>query len=290
MTGTPIAIGRVSSAAPAFGALSRLEGVAPQADVPHAAASAPQAAAAPFDEEVARPSTQTCVLVLADIGREARLWGWLRLARGSAALRGLPGLRFAKLLGSGHDGGFGLRPSASRQGLFLAFDRADQAQQFVAEAALLRAYRDRARELLTLTLAAYSVRGRWSGTTLAVAAKAPADGPIAALTRASIRPPAAARFWRHAPPSQSGLADARGCLLAVGLGEAPLLRQATFSLWSNARSMEAYARSGAHLEAIRAAASHDFFSESMFVRFVPLAIRGTWKGRVYTDDCLATAA
>ena len=231
----------------------------------------------------AQRAEPTCVLLLADIAPGARLWGWSRIVRGAAALAGVPSLRLAKVLGSGYDGGFGLRPSVSRQGLFLAFDSGAQAARFLAEAPLLQAYRVRSRELLVVTLAAYSVRGSWGGATLAPAAAAPSAGPIAALTRASIRPAAAARFWRHAPPAQAGLADAPGCRLAVGLGEAPLLRQATFSLWDSAQSMDAYARSGAHLDAIRAAASQRFFSESMFVRFVPLSVRGTWKGRDHGD-------
>jgi spheroidene monooxygenase len=58
-----------------------------------------------------------------------------------------------------------------------------------------------------------------------------------------------------------------------------LLRQATFSVWSSAAAMDAYARSGAHLAAIRAAYDGSYFSESMFVRFVPLEIHGRWKGQ-----------
>jgi spheroidene monooxygenase len=67
----------------------------------------------------------------------------------------------------------------------------------------------------------------------------------------------------------------------VGLGEAPLLRQATFSLWRDEHAMNAYARTGAHQEAIRAAWQHQFFSESMFVRFAPGSMQGMWKGRGY---------
>ena len=74
---------------------------------------------------------------------------------------------------------------------------------------------------------------------------------MAALTRASIRPLQALRFWRRSPPAEGALERAEGCLLAVGLGEAPLLRQATFSVWENQAAMDAYARSGAHQEAIR---------------------------------------
>jgi spheroidene monooxygenase len=42
--------------------------------------------------------------------------------------------------------------------------------------------------------------------------------------------------------------------------------------------MDAYARSGAHLAAIHAAYDGRYFSESMFVRFVPLHMQGQWKG------------
>ena len=81
-----------------------------------------------------------------------------------------------------------------------------------------------------------------------------------------------------APAAQASLEAAPGCILAVGLGEAPLLRQATFSIWTSVQAMEAYARSGAHLDAIRAAHRGGFFSESAFVRFVPVAVQGRWKG------------
>ena len=67
--------------------------------------------------------------------------------------------------------------------------------------------------------------------------------------------------------------------MAAGLGEAPVFRQATFSLWDSVQCMDHYARSGAHLEAIKAAYQHRYFSESMFVRFVPSGLRGVWKGR-----------
>jgi spheroidene monooxygenase len=81
------------------------------------------------------------------------------------------------------------------------------------------------------------------------------------------------------PAAERSLESAAGVQLAVGLGEAPLLRQATFSIWDSVSSMDAYARSGAHQEAIVAAARGKFFSESMFVRFAPIDLQGSWKGR-----------
>jgi quinol monooxygenase YgiN len=221
------------------------------------------------------------VLLLANIAPAHRWWGWSRIVRRDGPLRQLPGLRFGKAMGSGHHGGFGLRPSVSCQGLFLNFSSLAAADNFIANSALLRAYQDRAIETCVASLRATSCRGSWAGRGIAPSRPAPASGPVAALTRAAIRPSKAVAFWKQSPASENALAQAPGCQLAVGLGEAPLLRQATFSVWDNQAAMDAYARSGAHLQASRDAQQGGWFSESMFVRFVPLSITGSWKGRRY---------
>lgn len=219
------------------------------------------------------------VLLLAALRPAAVPWGWWRVARGAAALRDEPGLSFARALGSGHDGGFGLRPSLHRQGLLAVFDSQDAAWRFIAcTHGVVAAYRRRAAEWAALVLRATSSRGTWGGQTIVPTRPVPARQAVAALTRASIRPSKAAAFWRMSPPAEHALARADGCLLAVGLGEAPLLRQATFSLWRDQAAMDAYARSGAHQAAIHAAYRGGHFSESMFTRFVPLAAQGSWKG------------
>jgi hypothetical protein len=224
---------------------------------------------------------QVVVLLLADIAQASRLWGWSRIVKGPQALQDIPGLLFSKVLGSGYEGGFGLRPSPSRQGLFGLFESLETAQNFVAKSSLLQAYQERSDELCWVLLKTWSCRGSWDGQSLDVCAAQPIKGPVAALTRASIKLAKAPAFWRHAPPSQNALTDAKGCQLAVGLGEAPFVRQATFTIWDSVSDMNAYARSGAHLEAIQDAAQNDYFSESMFARFVPLQLQGQWHGKVY---------
>jgi hypothetical protein len=219
----------------------------------------------------------TAVLVLIDSLSPA--WSTWRLVRGASSLRRQPGLRLAKVLGSGRDGGFGVVPSATHGGLFCVFDTPADAAAFISESAVMADHRAHARELCWLVLRPYSSRGAWSGVKLAPSANRAGPGPIAALTRGSVRLSQAPAFWRHAPHTQRALDAAQGCRLAVGLGEAPLLRQATFSLWDDEAAMNAYAQRGAHLDAIRAAKGSDHFTESMFVRFAPLAIEGHWKGQ-----------
>ncbi len=224
------------------------------------------------------PAGLVVVMLLADIAPGNTLWGWSRLVLQKLPLRQVPGLRFAKVLGSGHNGGFGLRPSRSRQGLFLAFDDEAFARQFIDSSPVLAGYRARSAELLVALLRACSSKGSWSGQQISPTASAPTDGPVAVLTRASIRPQRARAFWRIQPGTERALAGVPGCLLAAGVGEAPLLRQATFTVWQSAAAMDAYARSGAHGDAIRTAYQGNFFSETMFLRFAPLLIQGRWLG------------
>lgn len=231
---------------------------------------------------VAPPSAsgQVAVFLLADIDPLHRLWGYARFVVQRFSMHGVVGLVFFKVMGSGFEGGFGLRPSGSRQALFCLFADEAAADKFLVSP-IAHSYSSRSREFCTAKLRAYACKGAWGGRVIEVTASVPVSGPIATLTRASIKPLSARRFWRLQPASELSLNQAEGCLLATGVGEAPFFRQATFSLWTDVDAMNAYARTGAHLAAIQAAYAGGFFSESMFARFVPLGFHGSWRGQHY---------
>lgn len=238
---------------------------------------------------------QQAVILLSRFRPGHSLWGLAQLMMAPLKKITVPGLLFQKILGSGQDGGFGLRPGLNYQGVFSVFASPDQASAYLHGAQQVKAYRDHADEFFAAQLQPLSCRGAWSGfrfeSTAGASAQYPREtpeqasicpvGPVASLTRASIRPHKAMDFWRQSPDAETDLANAAGCELAVGLGEAPVLRQATFSLWKDQAAMDAYARSGAHQRAIAAAYGRDFFSESMFVRFHPVAIYGCWKNQSF---------
>jgi spheroidene monooxygenase len=159
----------------------------------------------------------------------------------------------------------------------------------------VQAYRDRARECWTGVMSVQSARGHWdkqawqASTLEALGAQLQAHdparaqpmGPFAVLTRASIVPTKAMAFWRYAPAAQADLGKSPGCLLAMGLGEAPLVRQCTFSVWQDTGAMLQYAHQGAHQLASAAAYKHQFFSESLFVRMQVMQMAGVWKGQPF---------
>ena len=224
-------------------------------------------------------SDQTAVLGLIDIASNSRAWGFSRYILGKFPFHGIPGLQFCKVLGSGFNGGFSTKPSLTKQGFFCVFDSAKNATHF-EDSPLLKAYRDHAYEFFLASVQAYSSRGSWSGFAMSCTNTNPsANAPIASLTRASIRPSKAMQFWAKAKPAEDAIKLASGKILTAGVGEAPYFRQATFTIWDDAQSLEQYAQQGAHLSAIKAAYGQSYFSESMFTRFRVLKARGTWQGK-----------
>jgi hypothetical protein len=242
------------------------------------------------------PLSGVVVVLLADFLRQHQGWSWLRLVAGATPYKDVPGLTMAKVMGSGHGGGFSLRPSATHQGLICTFSHLDLALKFLDSPAV-QAYRSRARECWLGVLSVQSARGHWdkqawqSSTPESLGSQVDNEQapkpPFAVLTRASIVPTKAMAFWRYAPAAQADLGQAPGCLLAMGLGEAPLVRQCTFSLWQDTAAMLQYARQGAHQVASAAAYKHQFFSESLFVRMQVLQMAGVWQGRSFDAPAMA---
>lgn len=222
-----------------------------------------------------------------------RRWGLAQMGTAPRRLRRVPGLRFFQLLGSGAAGGFGLWPNLDRYGLLAVWENAAAAQAFF-EGAFWQEYASRSRETWTAELAPLKAHGLWDGQNPFDYALAPRplgpsapEPPVAVLTRASIRLPKTPRFWRFVEPTSRAVAAAPGCRLAIGLGELPLVRQATFSLWDSAAAMHAYAyRDERHREVIRLTRQENWYAEELFARFAVLGARGTVDGR----DPLADAA
>jgi hypothetical protein len=105
-------------------------------------------------------------------------------------------------------------------------------------------------------------------------------GPVVALTRATLRARRAFRFYRAIPSIARDVSAATGLRLAFGIGEAPLLRQGTVSIWDSAAAMRAFAhRTAAHTAAIRATPRQQWYAEEMFTRFALLSAAGTLDGR-----------
>ena len=121
-----------------------------------------------------------------------------------------------------------------------------------------------------------SSHGKWAGKEPFVATAKDWNGQVAAITRARIKWHQNFRFWSSVPPVTMSLKSAPGLISAIGIGEAPIGLQGTFSLWESAAAIREFAYKGAaHQKAIADTATYNWYSEELFARFAVKDVRGS---------------
>ena len=190
-----------------------------------------------------------------------------------------PGLRFGRLLGTGRGRTMTTSADLRRWAVFATWDDVDAMRRFRDRT--LGGRWDAAVERYDATLEPLGAHGTWGGAD-PLAGAATGDqgaGPVAVLTRATVRATSLPTFLRAVPPVDAVLDDTDGLLAAVGIGEVPIGRQATFSLWRDAEAIQAFAyRDRTHAEVVERTRSEDWYGEEWFARFRPVDRSGTWDG------------
>jgi heme-degrading monooxygenase HmoA len=203
-----------------------------------------------------------------------------RLATDRPRLRRTDGLRFWRVLGTGRENNTGPGVDPRRTALFAVWEDEAALGAFMAESDISRRW-DAAEEAWHVRLRALGGHGRWRGVDpLEEMESGSREGRVAVVTRADVRPGSWREFGRAGKEVDAELHTASGLIDAVGIGEAPVGRLATFSLWESLAAVHSFAFAmPRHRKVVEQTHRGDWYSEEFFARFEPYASSGTWDGR-----------
>lgn len=197
------------------------------------------------------------------------------MARDRRRLRQSRGVHFAKMLGTGTGENF--TPSdadLSRWGALVVIDEA-QLDSFDSNV-VIAGWKKRSASEVRLVLDPIAAHGLWSRSNPFDWSHTPAaDAKVVAITRARIKWLQNFRFWSAVPPVSNELHQSPGLIAAIGIGEAPIGLQGTFSLWESGKALRDFAYKGsAHQGAIEATHRLNWYAEELFSRFAVRHMRG----------------
>lgn len=197
------------------------------------------------------------------------------MARDRRRLRQSRGVHFAKMLGTGTGENF--TPSdadLSRWGALVVIDEA-QLDSFDSNV-VIAGWKKRSASEVRLVLDPIAAHGLWSRSNPFDWSHTPAaDAKVVAITRARIKWLQNFSFWSAVPPVSNELHQSPGLIAAIGIGEAPIGLQGTFSLWESGKALRDFAYKGsAHQGAIEATHRFNWYAEELFSRFAVRHMRG----------------
>ncbi|MEI9908129.1 MAG: spheroidene monooxygenase [Actinomycetota bacterium] len=195
-------------------------------------------------------------------------------------LRKIKGLHFSKSLGCGKGTTFTpMDADILRWGVLVCIE-AESESKF-DNSKLVNRWRRISESEFRVVLKPLGSHGKWSGqqpfdistnSTNGVSS----DGHVAAITRARVSFNKYPHFLRSLPAVVKDLHAAPGLLGAIGIGEAPIGLQGTFSMWESSQALQNFAFKGAaHSQAITDTKKFDWYSEELFARFSVQEIRGS---------------
>jgi len=219
---------------------------------------------------------QRVVVYLFTVPRKAIPFAFISMAIDRTRSRKFTGISFSKLLGTGTGRTF--TPSdadLTRWGMVVVID--EERIAAFDQSSIIANWRKRSTSEFRTVLSPLSSHGLWAKQNpfdFTTPLSRP-DAQIAAITRARIKWNKNFIFWKSVPPVVMDLHSNPGLLAAIGIGEAPIGLQGTFSLWNSASALRDFAYKGqAHQVAIKQTETIGWYSEELFARFEVLELRG----------------
>lgn len=214
-------------------------------------------------------------------GIKNKWYAFTRMGRSPILQNKINGLTFFKPLGTGSGNGFSIKPDFSIFGFVAVFKSEELAKEFL-ETNVVREYTKTTISYSHILMHTVKSHGEWSKQSpFESSVEYDKSKPLAVITRATIKPKLAYQFWKNVPAVSKSMDKYDELIFSKGIGEFPLLMQATFSLWSSAEAMMNYAyKNPKHAEMVKKTRELNWYSEELFARFQPFYQEGNLIPRI----------
>ena len=177
------------------------------------------------------------------------------------------GLKFIKLLGTGSKDGFSVIPDFSSYVMITSWENDDFRKKFVDKNELFQEIINKSSKRIEIKIDPYNYIGSWNGINPFKNKSSYKEGKIIVLTRARVKLNKLINFFVSTSSAAKSINSKKGAEYYKGVGELPIIEQATISIWKSEQSMKDYAYSDkSHLKIINKARKNKWYSEELFVR------------------------
>lgn len=222
----------------------------------------------------------TCTFLKLE-GFSDKWWAFKQMRLGIHKLDEVKGLVFSRIMGSGAKNGFSAIPNFGTYVLICVWESEEHASSFFQNHFFFKNYQAKSKESFTAFAKSAESHGKWDGQNpFKKEAHIDDESPVMVITRARIRFTKLLSFWRNVGKVSQSLKGYKGVLISIGVGEWPLIQQATISIWQTQAEMIDYAyHNPKHKKVIELTKKFDWYKEEMFSRFSPYRLEGTWDGQ-----------
>ena len=184
------------------------------------------------------------------------------------------GLKFIKLLGTGSKDGFSVIPDFSSYVMISSWENDNFRKKFIDENELFNEIINKSSKRTEIKIDPYNYIGSWNGINPFKNKSTYKEGKIIVLTRARVRLNKLINFFISTSSAAKSINSRKGAEYYMGVGELPIIEQATISIWESEQSMKDYAYSDKnHLKIINKARKNKWYSEELFVRSNILSLK-----------------
>ena len=199
-----------------------------------------------------------------------KFWAFKQMVEAKKYFSNNDKVSFYKMLGTGGKGGF-IYPDLSVYSLLCVWKKSEFLNEFIENSNHAKEIKKKAKKRVDYIMEPIFSNGLWDNINpfkVNENRESKKENKIGVITRGKIKLSKQIDFWLNVSSASDAIKNADGVEFYKGIGELPLLSQATFSVWKNHKSIGDFAyKNRAHSEIIKKTKERKWYSEDLFARF-----------------------